>query len=306
MADAHLLTVLRHVRQLAARPRDGGPTDGELLHAFARRRDEDAFAALVRRHGPMVLGVCRRVLHHRQDAEDAFQATFLILARKAAALRDRTALAAWLYGSAYRMALSVRRAAARRRVHEGRITARVPQDPAAALSWGEVQGLLEEEIQRLPEKYRMAFVLCCMEGVERAEAARRLGLKPGTLSSRLDQAKKQLCRRLASRGVTLAAVLAASALAQEAGATTAATSLVGATARAASAPGKGVPARVAVRPPHRPRGRQEARRPLERAQSEGHGRGLFRRRQVPGQRRGRRHGAVPGCGLRGGVTPARG
>jgi RNA polymerase sigma factor (sigma-70 family) len=237
MSDAHLGAVLRHVRTLAGSARDGGPSDGELLRAFARRRDEDAFAALVRRHGPMVLGVCRRVLHHREDAEDAFQATFLILARKAAALGERTPLAAWLYGSAYRAALSARRAAVRRRAHEGRVAARLSEDPAAGPSWREVQGLLEEEIQRLPEAYRMPFVLCCMEGVGRAEAARRLGVKEGTLSSRLDQAKKRLRRRLASHGVALAAVLAASHLGAGAGSAAVPTSLCAAAVRAACVPG---------------------------------------------------------------------
>jgi RNA polymerase sigma factor (sigma-70 family) len=237
VADARLQTVLRHVRTLAAAPRDGGPPDDELLRAFAARRDEDAFAALVRRHGAMVLNVCRRVLHHQQDAEDAFQATFLILARKAASLGERTALAAWLYGSAYRAALSARRAVARRRAREARAVATPPEDPVARLSWREVQGLLEEEIQRLPEEYRMPFVLCCMDGVGRAEAARRLGLKEGTLSSRLGEAKKRLRRRLASRGVTLAVLLAASSLAAGARETTVPASLCAAAVRAACVPG---------------------------------------------------------------------
>ena len=237
MSDAHLGAVLRHIRTVAASSRDGGASDGDLLRAFAARRDDEAFAALVRRHGPMVLGLCRRVLHHREDAEDAFQATFLILARKAATLGERTPLASWLYGSAHRAALSARRAAARRRAHEGRAAARLSEDPTAGLSWREVQEFLEEEIQRLPEAYRMPFVLCCMEDVGRAEAARRLGVKEGTLSSRLDQAKKRLRRRLASRGVALAVVLAASHLGAGAGATVLPASLCAAAVRAACVPG---------------------------------------------------------------------
>jgi RNA polymerase sigma factor (sigma-70 family) len=240
MADAPLQTVLRHVRTMAAAPPDGGPSDEDLLGAFSTRRDEEAFAALVRRHGAMVFNVCRRVLHHRQDAEDAFQATFLVLAHKAATLRQRTNLAAWLYGSAYRAALGARRAAVRRRLHEGRAATRPSEDPAAGPSWREVQVLLEEEIRRLPEKYRLPFVLCCLDDLGRAEAARRLGLKEGTLSGRLDQARKRLRRRLASRGVTLAAVLAASALAARGGAAAVPASLGAAAVRAACVPGAAV------------------------------------------------------------------
>src|SRR5262245_32654475 len=163
MADATLGTVLHNVRRLVGAPGGHSLSDGELLHAFLSRHDEDAFAALVRRHGSMVLNVCRRVLHHRQDAEDAFQATFLVLARKAASVRDRPALASWLYGAAYRTALTLQRAAARRRLHEARVKPAAPANPLTDLAWCEVEALLEEEIQRLPEKYRAVFVLCCLE-----------------------------------------------------------------------------------------------------------------------------------------------
>src|SRR5262249_24228028 len=154
-----------------------------------------------------VLNVCRRVLHQQQDAEDAFQATFLVLARKAASVRGRPALAGWLYGAAYRSALMLKRSAARRRMHEGRFRPHSPAEPCTQLAWREVEAILEEDIQRLPEKYRIVFVLCCLESQCRAEVARRLGLKEGTVSSRLDQARKMLQRRLARRGVTLSAVL---------------------------------------------------------------------------------------------------
>jgi RNA polymerase sigma factor (sigma-70 family) len=230
MADGTtpLGTALRHVRTLAAAP---GAADAELLHAWLSRRDDAAFAALVRRHGPMVLNVCRRTLHHRQDAEDAFQATFLALARKAASVRERAALAAWLHGTAYRMALSVKRAAARRRAHEGRSRASRPAGPVAELAWREVQTLLEEEVQRLPQKCRTVFVLCCLEGKGRTEVARLLGLREGTISSRLDQARTRLRQRLARRGVTLSGVLTAAALARPADGEAA---LFAATARAVS------------------------------------------------------------------------
>ncbi len=241
MADAPPTwsTALRHVRALVA---PGAGADAELLHAWLSRRDEAAFAALVRRHGPLVLNVCRRTLGHRQDAEDAFQATFLALARKAASVRT-AALAAWLHGTAYRVALSARRAAARRRAHERRSTAPVPQGPAAELAWREVQALLEEEVQRLPEKCRTVFVLCCLEGKGRAEVARLLGLREGTVSSRLDRARARLRQRLARRGVTLSGVLTAAALACPADG---AAALFAATARAACGAAGNVPPRVAA------------------------------------------------------------
>jgi RNA polymerase sigma factor (sigma-70 family) len=212
MSSSALAAGVRRLRVLAAPPRPADESDALLLDAFAARRDEAAFAALVRRHGPMVAGVCRRVLHHEQDAEDAFQATFLVLARGAAALRKKTALASFLHGTAYRMALSAKRAAARRRKHEGRAPARDADDPAGELLWREVQTLLDEEIARLPDAYRSPFILCCLEGLSRAEAAQRLGLKEGTVSSRLAEARKRLQQRLARRGVELTAVLAAVAL----------------------------------------------------------------------------------------------
>jgi RNA polymerase sigma factor (sigma-70 family) len=201
------------LRRLVAAQGAEGRSDGELLRSFVERRDEVAFGVLVRRHGPMVLRVCGRVLRHQQDAEDAFQATFLALARNAAALRNRQALAAWLHRAAYRMALASLRAADRRRHHEGKATARATQDPTAELAWHEVQAVLEEEVQRLPEAYRTPFVLCCLEGAGRADVARQLGVKEGTIASRLDQARKRLRSRLARRGVSLPAVLAAAALA---------------------------------------------------------------------------------------------
>ena len=136
--------VLQHVWRLAAAQSNCRSTDAELLHAFITCRDEDAFTALVRRHGPLVRHVCRRVLHNTQDAEDAFQATFLVLARKAASVHRRAALASWLYGAARRMALSVKRTAVRRRAYEGQVTPVRPNDPCADLAWREVQALLDE------------------------------------------------------------------------------------------------------------------------------------------------------------------
>jgi RNA polymerase sigma factor (sigma-70 family) len=161
----------------------------------------------------MVLGVCAHVLKHAEDAEDAFQATFLVLAQNAAAIRKTESLASWLHGAAYRAAMNARRAVTRRRFHERRGREMLLGSAAADVSWREVQAVLDEEILRLSEKYRAVFILCCVEGRSRAEAAQELALKEGTVSSRLAVAKKQLQERLTRRGIALSAVLAATALA---------------------------------------------------------------------------------------------
>lgn len=213
MSSSALSSGLRQLRVRLASQIHNEASDEQLLASFLHRREESAFTALVRRHGPMVLHVCRRVLGHEQDAEDAFQATFLVLARKAASLRNQTSLPGFLYGIVYREALKARQSAARRRKHEGRVSSRSPVDPTDELLWREVQLMLDEEIARLPEIYRSAFVLCCLQRVRGTEAARRLGIKEGTLSSRLTTARKRLRNRLTRRGVELTAVLAATKLA---------------------------------------------------------------------------------------------
>jgi RNA polymerase sigma factor (sigma-70 family) len=213
MATAQLGTLLWHIRKLAAARCSLQQTDHELLDDFSARRDQTAFAALVSRHGPMVLRVCRRVLNHEQDAEDAFQATFLVLARNSGSIRKRAALAEWLHGVAYRTAMNAKRSAARRRNHEGRLRSLTPE-AAPSPTWDDVQAVLDQEIQRLPNAFRAAFVLCVLEGKSKSEAAAELGLQPGTVSSRVTRARQRLQRQLARRGVELSALLAAVSVAE--------------------------------------------------------------------------------------------
>jgi RNA polymerase sigma factor (sigma-70 family) len=179
-------------------------TDGALLEAFVARRDETHFEALVQRHGPMVLGVCRRVLMNVADAEDAFQATFLVLARRAASIVPRESVGSWLYGVAYRTSLAARRLAARRRARERQVqTMPHPTLSEEKENWQELLPLLDRELARLPDKYRAAVVLCQLEGRTRREAARQLGLPVGTLSGRLTTALRLLAKRLRRQGLVL-------------------------------------------------------------------------------------------------------
>ncbi len=184
-------------------------TDAQLLGRFVRDRDEAAFAELVRRHGPLVLGVCRRVIPDRHLADDAFQAAFLVLARKAESVRPADKLAGWLYGVSYRVALRARTMAGRRAKHET-LTAMPPETPVPPDPVDEVGAVLDEEIAKLPALHREAVVLCELQGVGRREAAKKLGIREGTLSSRLAKARQLLAVALARRGVTLPAVWAAS------------------------------------------------------------------------------------------------
>jgi RNA polymerase sigma factor (sigma-70 family) len=183
--------VLDHLRWTLA-PADGGLTDGQLLARFVASRDEASFATLVRRHGPMVWRLCLRALGHDQDAEDAFQATFLVLACKAATVLKREAVGSFLYGVAYRIALKAGAVRARRRSHEKQ----VKEMPHPEILPVEPQDWLDQELNRLPERYRAVIVACELEGRSRKEAACNLGLTEGTVSSRLARARRLLAKRL--------------------------------------------------------------------------------------------------------------
>jgi RNA polymerase sigma factor (sigma-70 family) len=232
MATAQLDTLIRHMKTLAAGEGTSPRTDGQLLDDFLTADDESAFAELVTRHGSMVLRVCRRVLRHEQDAEDAFQASFLILAQYAGAVRKRESVASWLHGVAYRTAMKAKRSAARRRNHESRLK---EQKPTQVLSptWDDVQTVLDEEIRRLPETFRSAFVLCVLEGKSLRDAGVELECKEGTVSSRLVRARERLRRQLARRGIELSALLAALAVAESNGRASVPAPLIEATIRSA-------------------------------------------------------------------------
>ncbi len=198
--NSRVIEALRHLNG-ARTPSDATP-DRELLAAFIARRDGSAFATLVHRHGPMVLGVCRRMLGHHQDAEDAFQATFLVLARRATSVTPRGAVANWLYGVAYRTALEARRMAARRRAREARFELFARSEVMEPVV-DDLSVVLDDELSRLPDRLRLPVVLCDLEGRTRRDAARQLQIADGTLSNRLAAARRLLAKRLRARGVTL-------------------------------------------------------------------------------------------------------
>jgi RNA polymerase sigma factor (sigma-70 family) len=211
MADERLQALLQRLRR-AAGGDCSGLSDAHLLERFAAGRDESAFELLVWRHGGMVLGLCRRLLRHEQDAEDCCQAAFLALARKAGSIRRGESVGGWLYRVARRAALRARAGAANRSAREGPLLGPPPSaapGPAEEVAWRELRGALDEEVSRLPGKYREAFVLCVLSGKSNAEAARELGCAVGTIESRLTRARERIRTALARRGLGPAAGLAA-------------------------------------------------------------------------------------------------
>jgi RNA polymerase sigma factor (sigma-70 family) len=207
MNRSYLVTALRRI--VSTRPA-AESTDSHLLECYVASREEAAFAALVRRHGGMVWGVCRRVLSDANDADDAFQATFLVLVHKAASLRGRESLASFLQGVAWRLARRVKADAARRQARERRAEAERSADAGEDVMHRDLRQILDEELDRLPEKYRAPLILCYLEGKSYTEAARELGWKDGTVCDRLARAREMLRRQLTRRGLTLSgAALAA-------------------------------------------------------------------------------------------------
>jgi DNA-directed RNA polymerase specialized sigma24 family protein len=213
MAASQMNKVIQRLRRTMLL-RDGAElTDGQLLGCFIEHRDEAAFAALMRRHGPMVWGVCRRLLH-QHDAEDAFQATFLVLVRKAASIVPRERVANWLYGVAHQTASQARRTAARRRARE--------------------KQMLDQELRRLPDAYREVIVLSDLEGKTRKEVAQQLNLPEGTVASRLARARTMLAKRLARHGLALSGGALAALLSQKVASAGMPSSVMSSTIKAAS------------------------------------------------------------------------
>jgi RNA polymerase sigma factor (sigma-70 family) len=234
MARGQADMLIHHLRAALA-PRDAAEiSDGQLLGRFVRQHDEASFAALVRRHGPMVWGVCRRVLYRLHDAEDAFQATFLVLLRRAASVTPREMVGNWLYGVAHQTALKARATAARRQARERQVEEMPERAVRDFDRWRELETLLDQELSLLPEKYRVAIVLCDLEGHTRKVVARQLGLPEGTVSGRLTRGRSLLAKRLARRGLVLSGGALASLITQTAATASPPIAVVSSTLKAAS------------------------------------------------------------------------
>lgn len=235
MARHNLSAVVRYLQQLAGSAGTSGASDAELLERYVRHRDEAAFELLVWRHGALVFNVCRRILPCEQDAEDAFQATFLAFVRKAGSISRRGSVAAWLYKVAYRVALEARERARKTTVMEKSggetLAVQAADDPL----WSDVRPILDEELNRLPERLRLPIVLCYLEGKSNAEAARELGCRLGTIYSRLSRGRELLRQRLQRRGVMLPVAALTTTLTANAVKTAPVIPLVRASARAALA-----------------------------------------------------------------------
>jgi RNA polymerase sigma factor (sigma-70 family) len=232
VASAPANHILQHLRDLIRRHSGGGVTDGQLLERFVRERDETAFEVLVWRHGPMVLALGQRMLHNGHDAEDVLQATFLTLVRKAGSIGKRDSLGSWLYKVAYRIALRVQSRAARTMTAGPPIEEVPAADRGDEADWRELRPLLDGAIERLPEKYRTALVLCELQGKSYREVAEQLGCPIGTVSTRVTRARQLLRKRLAHQGLALSLGVLTAALTRQT-ATAMPASLTASTVRAA-------------------------------------------------------------------------
>src|SRR5262249_7656690 len=232
MATTPLTTALHNLCSSLRCQDQASRSDGELLESFISRYDPDAFASLMKRHGPMVLGVCRRVLRNEADAEDAFQATFLVLVRKPASVRPRSMVGNWLYGVAYSTALKARAMSIKRLTKEREAAAR-PRPEGAAETWEQLHTLLDEELKTLPDIYRAAIVLCDLEGKTIKKAAQQLGCPPATVGTRLARGRSLLARRLAHHGLSLSGGAIAMMIAQNGAASVVPSLLMNSTVKAA-------------------------------------------------------------------------
>jgi RNA polymerase sigma factor (sigma-70 family) len=226
--------VLQHLRRVTLLRDGAGLTDGQLLECYLCHRDEAALAALVQRHGPMVWSVCRRVLGNHHDAEDSFQATFLVLVRKAASIVPSEGVAGWLYGVAYKTALKARALTIKRKCREKQVTEMPEPEAVERHLWHDLQPMLDQELSRLPDKYRLPVVLCDLEGKSYKEAARQLGCPEGTLAARLARARILLAKRLARHGLAVSGGTLAGVLAENLACACVAPSVVSATIKVAT------------------------------------------------------------------------
>src|SRR5438445_2213037 len=233
MSSGSITSLIHQLRQITGRRGGTELADAELLERFVTRREEAAFEVLVQRHGPMVLGVCRHFLHDAHEAEVAFQATFVVLVRKAPSLQRRALLSNWLYGVAYRIATRARRDAARQHYREKQGVEVAVAAPACVETCPELLPVVHEELSRLPDKYRVPVVLCYFQGKSNEEAARQLAWPVGTVKGRLARARELLRRRLTRRGVTLSAAALATALSNATASATMPALLVNSTVKAA-------------------------------------------------------------------------
>jgi RNA polymerase sigma-70 factor (ECF subfamily) len=234
MANGSMSEFLHNLRRAALRRDEAGLSDGQLLDAYIRGREEAAFTALVRRHGPMVWGVCRRVLGDEGDAEDAFQAAFLVLVRKAASIAPREMVANFLYGVARQTAVKAKAMAVKRKAREKQVKD-MPEPATPEQDGGrDLLPLLDQELSRLPDKYRSAIVLCDLEGKSYKEAARQLGCPEGTLSARLARGRVMLAKRLSRHGLAVSGGILAMMLSKSAASAGVPASVVSSTIQAAS------------------------------------------------------------------------
>jgi RNA polymerase sigma factor (sigma-70 family) len=250
MTSGQANPVIRFLRRVTGVPLPGDLADRQLLERFVSTRDQAAFAALVERHGPMVHGVCRRLLRDHHEAEDAFQATFLVLVHKARSIRRPERLGPWLHGVAYRAAAQARDAG-RRRARQREGTDMPDGDPTVEAVWRELRGVLDEELGRLAEKYRVPLVLHYLEGKSTEEVAHQLGCPKGTVLSRLARGRDRLRDRLVRRGVTLSVWALTLALVEKATPAAVSAALAEGTVQAAALAAAGtaaaaVPANVAA------------------------------------------------------------